>query len=189
MKRMNMKRIAVTVISVVVVAFLLIGFVPMGGFLSGISGFALPLFNAQERGWIGDSIFWSFDGENGVLNITGTGDIPNYDWPNTPPWAEVFSAYVDSIAPGYGTYNRPYVYINIEEGITGIGHNAFSTLQGSSEGWPSTNVFTIPRSVIRIEGDSGLVGYFSHINTIRCYPHSFAHVPNNLNATIELIDD
>ncbi|MGM9551225.1 MAG: leucine-rich repeat protein [Clostridia bacterium] len=78
----------------------------------------------------GDNIKWNI--ENGILTISGTGDIEDYfDGRGTPWW-------------DYSWKNKVKIEkIVIEEGITGIGKEAFGDLDGVVS-------VSLPKSVIRI---------------------------------------
>ena len=66
-----------------------------------------------ESGVLGDDIKWEFN-ERGILTITGTGNIPNYESSEKTPW--------------YSIRNK-ILYIKINYGIQGIGSNAFSACE------------------------------------------------------------
>ena len=84
----------------------------------------LPVLGLAEGGTCGESLTWNL--ENGVLTISGTGKMDDYDSKNSrPPWyGRVFSAV-------------------LEEGITDIGDYAFS-------GCLSLTSITLPDSVTEI---------------------------------------
>lgn len=80
-------------------------------------------------GMCGTSAYWEFVEPTGTLRIYGTGDMYGYDAPDTPmpsPWA---------------TYTNDITSIVIEEGITGLGHFAFSFTPITSITIPSTVTF------------------------------------------------
>ncbi|MCD7833976.1 MAG: leucine-rich repeat protein [Lachnospiraceae bacterium] len=87
----------------------------------------------NESNYCGDNLTWSID--DGVLTISGTGDM--YDWSTTPevPWAE---------------YAEEITSIVIEDGVTSIGDNAFN-------GYTSITSVTIADTVTSI-GDSSFMG-------------------------------
>ncbi len=105
---------------------------PLGGFV----GLELPsLFDlkaeaATYSGTCGDNLTWSFDGDTGVLSITGTGAMYDYSGlvSENPPWRP----------------QRPNIKsVEIGNGVTTIGNYAFANC------YDLTNV-TIPGSVISI---------------------------------------
>ena len=53
---------------------------------------------------------WKYDTGTKTLTISGKGDMPNYDWENQAPWQG---------------HNREMLMLVVEEGVTGIGDNAF----------------------------------------------------------------
>ncbi len=78
--------------------------------LAGISAVAA----AATSGSCGDNLTWSFNESDGVLTISGTGEMDDYMMGLLAPW---------------GNYHSSLREIVIEEGVTTIGKNAFSTLQ------------------------------------------------------------
>ena len=83
-----------------------------------------------NSGKVNDNITWKLY-KTGYLMIEGTGNMPDYNYPNLPPWEKV----VDSIA-----------YVALSKGITSIGDGAFP-------GCENLKSVIIPNSVISI-GDS-----------------------------------
>lgn len=77
--------------------------------LAGISAAA-----AATSGSCGDSLTWIFNESDGVLTISGTGEMDDYMMGLLAPW---------------GKYHSSLREIVVEEGVTTIGKNAFSTLQ------------------------------------------------------------
>lgn len=65
-------------------------------------------------GSCGDNLTWSFNSTDGVLTISGTGEMDDYMMGLLAPW---------------GNYHSSLREIVIEEGVTTIGENAFSTMQ------------------------------------------------------------
>lgn len=55
----------------------------------------------------GDNLTWALDKENGVLKISGQGDMADYS-EDSAPWAECY-----------------IVTVSVEKGVTGIGEYAF----------------------------------------------------------------
>lgn len=97
----------------------------------------------------GNELEWDFT--DGVLTISGTGDMYDYDY--EPPWSQ---------------YNDEITKIVVEEGVTGIGRNAFAGTAAEDVSLPDSLVsvrndaFTscsalkkidIPKNVRSIEGD------------------------------------
>ena len=77
-----------------------------------------------------DSVEWSFS--DGVLGISGSGDMDDYSYPNEPPWNSV----------------REYVTtLVVDEGITSIGKRAFFDFDGLAE-------VRLPGSLRRINEDA-----------------------------------
>lgn len=87
-----------------------------------VTAFAAPLTGetsgtAALGGTFGDGLSWSI--ENGLLRISGEGDMPDYDWYLDGESCE----YVDS--PWY-PYRDEIISVSVEEGVTSIGANAFA---------------------------------------------------------------
>ena len=89
----------------------------------GCAAFTIRVSKISEQ--CGNSLEWSL--ENGVLTITGTGEMYDYEY-NTIPWYE-FAESVKSIV--------------IEDGVISIGNNAFRGCSGLTS-------VTIPNSVTSI---------------------------------------
>lgn len=71
----------------------------------------LPIITgAETSGTCGDSITWTLD-DNGVLTISGSGDMPDYDWSSTAPWYSQKDAITKIV---------------IGNGVTSIGDLAFA---------------------------------------------------------------
>lgn len=71
----------------------------------------LPIIaGAETNGTCGDSITWIL-GDDGTLTISGSGDMPDYDWSSTAPW----DSQKDAITK-----------IVVSDGVTSIGDLAFN---------------------------------------------------------------
>lgn len=81
-----------------------------------------------ESGKCGDDVYYTFD-ENGLLTISGAGDMTDFIYPSHAPWYE----YIENIKK-----------VVIEDGVTNIGYDAFINCA------KLTSV-TIPDSVTNIE--------------------------------------
>ena len=134
-----MKKTYIKILSVVLCAVMVLGAAPLGGLV----GLELPgLFDSKAEaatysGTCGDNLTWSLDTETGVLNITGTGAMKNYLYTGT--------GYGAAMAPNTPWYrNHNYIKtVNIANGITTIGNNAFN-------GCDSLTSVIIPNSIITI---------------------------------------
>ena len=62
----------------------------------------------------GDNLTWALDKENGVLKISGNGDMADYSEEAPAPWA---GCYIETVS--------------VEKGVTGIGEYAFSSCYAS----------------------------------------------------------
>ncbi len=76
-------------------------------------------FGYSDSGSCGNGVTWdlSQDG-NGTLTISGSGAMDDWDWDAKPevipPWAAL------------GSYARDLIYLNVEDGVTHIGDDAFA---------------------------------------------------------------
>ena len=107
------------------------------------------------EGECGDNLHWTLD-ENGLLTITGTGDM--YDYTSNSddkPWADyaddIKAIVVSSGVTGIGNYAfsslADLISVSIDDGVTRIGEGAFSTCD-------SLTSVTIPRGVNEINRDT-----------------------------------
>ena len=67
---------------------------------------------ADDDGSCGDNVAWQFSSSTKTLSIFGTGNMTDFSDSSVQPW-ESYSQIVTSVV--------------IEEGVTSIGENAFST--------------------------------------------------------------
>ena len=101
-----------------------------------------------------NSLLWEF--EDGVLTITGTGDMPNWAWGDNPPWdghrVSIVSVIVEDGVTSIGDYafHGPSNYANIES-VT-IGSSVISIGQGAFQNCTSLTSVTIGSSVTKIGG-------------------------------------
>ena len=103
---------------------------------------------AEKSGTCGDNLQWKLTDE-GVLTITGTGEMQNWHWYNSP-WNADKSVKQVIIGDGVTTIGvsafsgcRALTSITIPNSVTSIGSDAFS-------GCSSLTSITIPNSVTRI---------------------------------------
>ena len=98
----------------------------------------------------GDDLFWSL--ENGILTISGTGDMWNYDI------YQDSTNRILSTAPWYAQRNL-ITQIHLAEGVTGIGDYAFGAYMGYSDDTYCKNLVSVelPETLQRI-GDGGFGG-------------------------------
>ena len=102
----------------------------------------VSVFAETLGGTCGENVNWSLDTDTGVLTISGSGDMDDYDWNNIAPWDST-SSYIKSVS--------------IENGITSIGDAAF-------RGCSSLSSITIPDSVKSI--GSSAFSYCSSLTAI-----------------------
>lgn len=81
----------------------------------------------------GDNLTWALDKENGVLKISGQGDMADYSEEAPAPWAE---CYMETVS--------------VEKGVTGIGEYAFSSYTAATielpEGLERIGVYAFAQS-------------------------------------------
>lgn len=82
----------------------------------------------QEIGTCGDEITWSFNTISGKLFVEGTGDMLN---------CETFDDY------GWYSFKDDISYVEISDGITGVGTNAFSGCSGLKEVYLGGDVVSV----------------------------------------------
>ncbi|MBE6687243.1 MAG: hypothetical protein E7591_08445 [Ruminococcaceae bacterium] len=80
---------------------------------------------ATYNGTCGDDLTWTLDTSNGLLNITGTGDMDDFVDFSSSPWY---------------TYNSYIKSINIDDAVTSIGNKAFCYCENLTD-------VTIPDSI------------------------------------------
>ena len=85
---------------------------------------------ADDSGTCGDNLTWYFNSTTGALTIEGTGSMSNFSDYNAVPWS---------------SYRASITTLNLPEGLTYIGNDAFNSLAVTS--------VTIPASVTSI-GDA-----------------------------------
>jgi len=130
----------------------------------------------------GDNVKWTLDASTGVLEISGTGDMPNFESPESVPWFEVRNVAKSIVLGGreyengvvtnitsvgaYSFYGFETIYgCVIPNTVTRIGASAF-------EGCTSLEYIYIPETVASIASNA-----FKncHKLTIFCYEGSYAH--------------
>lgn len=84
----------------------------------------------------GDNLTWALDKENGVLRISGQGDMADYSEEAPAPWAECYIGYIETVS--------------VEKGVTGIGEYAFSSYTAATielpEGLERIGVYAFAQS-------------------------------------------
>ena len=135
-----MKKTFVRLLAVAMCVVMTLTAAPLGGFV----GLDLPgLFDfkaeaASYSGECGDNLTWSLDTSSGVLNITGTGAMTDWSFYSSVPWCS-YSDYIN--------------IVNIADGVTTIGENAFCVCGSLAS-------VTIPDSVTTI-GDGAFYGCYN----------------------------
>ena len=125
-----MKTIWKKALAVLLVLILTAGIAPAANWLAVI---AAAESVSGSCGANGGNLSWSLDTDTGVLIVSGTGDMADYDdEDNLPPWSD----YIESISS-----------VVVESGVTSIGDCAFSGFTGLTQ-------VTIGADVARIGGDA-----------------------------------
>ncbi len=112
----NLKKL----ISVVLVVLMCMTAAPLGGFVGIELGFganALPSTGWSPNGSLGENISYTLDEETGVLKITGTGEMNNFNMASTS-WYSPF------------LQNEKIKIVEIGEGITSLGDMLFYECSG-----------------------------------------------------------
>ena len=145
-----MKRRFKRILSVLLVVVMIVGSAP----LSGFAGLDLPnladLFTlkadaATESGKCGDNLTWSLDTDTGVLTISGTGDMYNWDYSDDVPWysnrSSIKTVVIGDSVTSIGAcafYNcTGLTSVTIPDSVTSIGEAAFYStgVYNNSSNW------------------------------------------------------
>ena len=122
-------------LSALLVAVMLIGIAPAGG-LAGLDldwiGFSTKSSALEASGQCGDNVYWTFDESTGLLTISGEGEM----------WERCFND------------NSEIKTVVIEDGVTSIGAEAFSSCTGLTSITISNSVTNIDEYAFR--GCTGL---------------------------------
>ena len=116
-------------------------------------------------GSCGESVNWSLDTQTGLLEITGSGEMEDYDYDGAPWYnrTNIKECVIENSVTSIGSYAFLYctglTSITIPESVTSIGDFAFDVCTGLTS-------ITIPESVTSI-GDYAFAGC-TNIKTIYC---------------------
>ncbi|MBQ4154111.1 MAG: leucine-rich repeat protein [Clostridia bacterium] len=127
--------------AILLVVVMLLSMLPINAFAQTSEGEVIT------SGSCGDNLSWTLD-ENGLLVISGTGDMANWNfWDVSAPWLN---------------YSEQISKVIIEEGVTSIGQNAFcsedSYFDYNDHFYSALTEIDIPNTVttIHTNGISGL---------------------------------
>ena len=103
-----------------------------------LHGLSMRASAKAYSGTCGDDLTWVFDTDTGVLTISGTGAMNDYDYVNSVPWYFYRSSIQTVIIASCATSIRNYAFdgctglasITIPESVTSIGYGAFSGCTG-----------------------------------------------------------
>jgi hypothetical protein len=106
-------------------------------------------------GTCGEGVVWTLDSD-GVLTVSGTGDMADYDRANNLPWwnnlGSIRSLVIEEGVTGIGSsafYGcRWLTSVSIPDGVTGIGSNAFTDCSGWTESTIPSGVTDIGRRAV-----------------------------------------
>ena len=112
-------------LSIVLSVILIVSMLPVYAFADG---------ETVHSGTCGDALVWTFDESTGELEITGTGDMSNYQYYSAAPWSgyasSLTSVVIGSGVTSIGDYafrNMPAITsVDIPDTVTYIGYNAFA---------------------------------------------------------------
>jgi len=150
-----MKRKLTKIIASLLCVAMIITAAPLSGFVGLEIPWLTNLFKieasaATYSGKCGGNLTWTFDEETGVLDITGTGDMYNYD--DDVPWYS-YSSYIKTVNIGNSVTSigddafcdcDSLTDVTIGNSVTSIGNSAFAYCA-------SLTSVTIPDSVTSIE--------------------------------------
>ena len=151
-----MKRRFKRILSVLLVAVMLLTAAPLSGFvgldLPNLADlFTLKADAAAYSGKCGDNLTWSLDTDTGVLTISGTGYMYNWNYYGDVPWFSNRSSVKTVVIPDSVTsigrwafgYCESLTSVTIPDSVTSIGSCAFYDCTGLTS-------ITIPDSVTSI---------------------------------------
>ena len=151
-----MKRRFKRILSVLLVAVMLLTAAPLSGFvgldLPNLADlFTLKADAAAYSGKCGDNLTWSLDTDTGVLTISGTGYMYNWNYYGDVPWFSNRSSVKTVVIPDSVTsigrwafgYCESLTSVTIPDSVTSIGERAFYNCAGLTS-------ITIPNSVTSI---------------------------------------
>ena len=123
------------------------------GFAAALPG-ASVVYLATANGSCGKALTWALTGD-GVLTISGTGDMSDYTYSSRAPWDDLRSniktVVIESGVTSIGDYAFFYCYnitgVTIPDGVTSIGSYAFSDCSSLAS-------ITIPASVTSIGAEA-----------------------------------
>ena len=156
-----MKRRFKRILSVLLVAVMIVGSAPLSGFaglelLNLADLFTLKADAEAYSGKCGDNLTWSLDTDTGVLTISGTGYMYNWNYYGDVPWFSnrssvktvVIPDSVTSIGNGAFYFCTSLTRVTIPDSVTSIGDNAFISCTsltdvyytGSKEDWNKISI-------------------------------------------------
>lgn len=110
----------------------------------------MPICVSAQKGKCGDNVTWSFDKKTGILTISGTGPMKDFEG----RWASK-----SKIAPWF-KFSEKINKVVIEEGVTSIGNFFFTSRYIAHTSWnteyiyPGVTSVSIPNTVTSIGNDA-----------------------------------
>ena len=132
------------ILSFLLIACMLLGVIPQ---------FAMTAFAENYSGTCGENLTWELDSATGVLTISGSGGMKNYDFDLSVPWYS-YTSYIKSavISDGVTTIGdcaffgcNSLASVTIPDSVTSIGEEAFRNCYALSSVTIGENVTSIGR--------------------------------------------
>ena len=132
------------ILSILLIACMLLGVIPQ---------FAMTAFAENYSGTCGENLTWELDSATGVLTISGSGGMKNYDFAMSVPWYS-YTSYIKSavISDGVTTIGDCAFFgcdslasVTIPDSVTSIGEEAFRNCYALSSVTIGENVTSIGR--------------------------------------------
>ena len=142
----------------------------------------VSVFAATLGGTCGENVTWSLDTESGVLTISGSGDMRNYDWSDDAPWhsqsGSIKSVNIENGVTSIGGYAfyecSSLTSITIPDSVTSIGYDAFynTAYYNNEDNWTNDVLFIDNHLIEAKDSLSGEYIIPAGTKTIACYAFS-----------------
>ena len=147
---------------------------------AAVAAINAAILNLAERtiytGQCGDNVTWSFDKTTGILTISGTGPMNEYEYSTYDQWT--YSKYADLIKE-----------VVIQEGVTSVGACAFghvSKINSTGVAYPNLTKITLPSTIEKI----GTGAFYATVITNLTVPENVTSIGANAYflSKIETVD-